>query len=82
MVLIVFVMGSVLCSIHFEEAPSLVEVDSCTRNVDIWMFSHVIDFGGDKLNLVKFCCIMKRVLRAYMDYVAYDMNHFRLLESF
>ena len=49
-------MGSVLWCIEFEEAAGLVRVDSSIRNVDVWTFLHVIHFGQDKLNMVKYSC--------------------------
>lgn len=51
-----FVQGSVLWCVELEEAASLVGVESGAGNIDIWTFSHVVDFGGDKLIAVKSCC--------------------------
>ena len=52
-VLIGFVIRSVLRSVDLEEAASLVGIDSGAGNVDIRLFSHVINFGWYKLNVVK-----------------------------
>ena len=56
-VLIIFVMRSILQCVYFEEAGGLIRVNSCTGNVNISSFSHVINFGRNKLNSVKFSCL-------------------------
>ena len=43
-------------SVQLEEAAGLVGIDSGAGNVDVWTFTHVVHFGRNKLNIVKYSC--------------------------